>query len=90
MVTEVELEKVLVGDAAPSMVISNQSDDDGVELIVPCTLRLPEKFLVYTATVCNALLLLMPGLASIDPEVFDNGPCADVKLVTAVLATNSG
>ena len=77
-------------DAAPSMVISKKSDDPGLEAMVPCTLKLPEKFVVYTAIVCSALLLLIPGLASMLLEVFASGPPDAVKLDTDVLAVNSG
>ena len=62
----------------------------GEALIVPCTLRAPEKFFVYTAIVCKALLLLIPGLESMDPDVYASGPPDAVKLETLVLATNSG
>ena len=39
---------------------------------------------------CNALLLFIPGLASIEPEVFANGPVVTVKEDMLVLLTASG
>ena len=39
---------------------------------------------------CNALLLLIPGLAFIEPDVFVNGPSVPVKEVTEMLSTASG
>ena len=90
LVTPVEEEKVFVVLASPSMVISKKSDDPGVDSIVPCTLSVPEKFLVYTAIMCNALLLFIPGLPSMLLEVLANGPPDAVKLVMDVLAVNSG
>ena len=81
---------MLVTEPAPSMVISNQSFAPGVDAIVPCTLKAPEKFAGYTAIVCNALLLLLPGFASMAPEVFCKGPVVTVNDVTAVLLRASG
>ena len=62
----------------------------GDEAIVPCTLKEPAKSFRYTAIVCNALLLFIPGLASIALDVNCKGPPVPVKLLTSVLGTNSG
>ena len=89
----VELEKVFVALPAPSMVISKKSSADvGLETMEPCTLKLPVKSLVYTAIVCSALLLLMPGLASIVLETLskDFASAVAVNPVIDVLATKSG
>jgi hypothetical protein len=58
----------------------------------PCTFSDPVKSLVYTAIVCNALLLLIPGLASILLDVFPSDLVSPVvvKFVMDVLAVNSG
>ena len=56
--------------------------------MVPCTLNAPVKFFVYTAIVCNALLLLMPGLAFIFPVVYAKGPPVAVNVDTLVLGKN--
>ena len=94
LVTVLELENVLVALAASSMVISNQSVDAvGLADIEPCTLKEPVKPpLVYTAIVCSALLLLMPGLASmlLDRLANETESAVAVKPVTEVLATNCG
>ena len=82
--------KLLVGDALPSQVISNQSVFPGESAIVPCTRKVPVNLLWYTAIVCSALLLFSPGYASMAPDVFASGPCADVKLDISTLATASG
>ena len=91
LVTAVELVNVFVALAAPSTVMLNQSVAVvGVVAIVPCTFNDPVKSLVYTAIVCNALLLFIPGLASIVLDVFANdlvSPIA-VKFVMDVLAVN--
>ena len=81
---------MLVTEPAPSIVISNQSFAPGVDAIVPCTLKSPVKFLVYTAIVCNALLLFKLGLASMDHDVYSSGPLFSVKLDIDVLALNCG
>jgi hypothetical protein len=88
LVTAVELEKV-IGEDPPSTVMSNQSFISGREDIVPRIRKEPEKSFVYTAIVCNALLLLSPGLASIELEVLDSGPLP-VKEDIVVLLTASG
>ena len=76
-------------DDSPSNVMSKKSESLGLALIVACTLQEPWKFFGYTAIVCKALLLLMPGLASITPDLNLSGPPVE-KVDTLVLGTNSG
>ena len=58
---------------------------------MPCALTVPEKALVYIAIVCNSLLLLIPGLASTEPDVLFKGPSLPaVKVLTEVLLIKSG
>ena len=82
--------KVLGVDALLNVVVvmSTKSSLSGVDDIVPCTVTVPLNDCGYMAIVCNALLLLMPGRPSMDPEV--KIPPDSVKAVMLVLGKNSG
>ena len=68
--------KVLGDDASENVadVTVTKSLSLGELAIVPCTISLPLKLCGYMAIVCKALLLLIPGLASMALDVYCKGP----------------